>query len=375
MLKPIEIKTGQTTEEIAASILAPLPTKEKVGDEAMALASDVTDPEVDADDTDANPTEETAPSGENDPITQKGETEEEVELSDETSEEEVADEDKLDEVDELTAAEPDYLDITDDDMIEVSIDGKIEYRSVKEAKTALAGEGAIQARLQQATETRNSINVERDEMRLKLEEQRTSLVNTISQLSEQLFKPTIAPPDEALRISNPSEYIQKSEAYLAEQTAIVEKQSQLKQYVADQATQQQQNMSAYRDQQQALLHSKIPALADPQQTPIVAKQILDAARHYGFKDQEIGVAYDHRLFLMALDAGKYRALKAEQKVTDPQEVVASVRREQRKAPRKLRSGVAARKTAARQKAKDNAKARDKARHSGKTSDIANFIMS
>ena len=201
------------------------------------------------------------------------------------------------------------------------------------------------------------------------------MVNTISQLSGQLFKPTVPVPDEGLRTSDPALYITQSEAYVAEQTAIIEKQEQLKTYMDDQKRQQHDNMVTYRNQQQAILHEKIPELADPTKVEAAAEQIFNAAKHYGFHPKEIGLAYDHRLFLMARDAGKYRDLIAQQETVTPEDTVKELQKKVTNAPRKLRSGVAARKTQARQRAKEKAKTRDKARNSGKTADIANFILS
>ena len=268
--------------------------------------------------------------------------------------------------------EDDYLDVTDDDLIQVKIDGEVVFKTVKEAKDALSLEGAAQQRLKEATEERKAASAERATGMQELEAKRTELVNTVLQLETMLFQPMVPLPDETLRASNPSEYLLQESTYRKDQERIQTSKAKLAENIQEQGRQAQQNMATYRQEQALELSGKLPVLKDPEKGKAAIEAINKAAQHYGFTPNEIGLAADHRIFLMAHDAALYRALMDKKTLTTPKEIAEAAMK--KRPVRRLRSGVTQRKAKAVQKARVSKDAVAKARRTGKVDDILATIL-
>ena len=269
--------------------------------------------------------------------------------------------------------EDDYIDVTDEDLIQVKIDGEVVYKTVKQAKEALSLEGAAQQRLQEAAEERNAATAERASGMQELEAKRTELVNTVLQLETMLFQPMVPLPDEALRASDPSQYLLQESTYRKDQERIAASKAKLAENIQEQNRQAQENMNTYRNQQAIELSTKLPILKDPEKGKLAIEAISNAAQFYGFTPNEIGLAADHRIFLMAHDAALYRALKDKKTVTVNPKDVADAAMKKRPVKR-LRSGVTQRKAKAVQKARVSKDAVAKARRTGKVDDILATIL-
>jgi len=299
---------------------------------------------------------------------------EDTELDAEPGDEEppVDDNDEESDIALKTPEEDDYIDVTDDDLIQVKIDGKIVYKTVKEAKDALSLEGAAQQRLQEATEERKAASAERATGMQELEAKRTELVNTVLQLETMLFQPMVPLPDEALRASDPSKYLLMESEYRRDQDRIQVSKSKLAENIREQHRQAQENIATYRNQQAVELSEKLPVLKDPVKGKEALESINMAAQHYGFTPNEIGLAADHRIFLMAHDAALYRASQEQKSVVNPKEVAEAAL--EKRPIRRLRSGVTQRKAKAVQKARVSKDAMTKARRTGKVDDILATIL-
>lgn len=100
-------------------------------------------------------------------------------------------------------------------------------------------------------------------------------------------------PTEAARVEHK---MRKRQEQLAEsfQKAKSEQQKQFQQIIED---------------QQKLLVSKIPEFSDSEKASSLKNNMRSYLQSYGFKDQEIGQIYDHRIVMLVNDAMKYRNMQ------------------------------------------------------------------
>jgi len=112
------------------------------------------------------------------------------------------------------------IDIRDEDVIDVMIDGKLEQRTIGELKKAISGEGAIEKRLQEATELRKTAHAERTTILEKLAEQERIVANSLAALDDTVFKAVIPAPDPKMKDTNPAAYLRHKEAYDEDQKRI-----------------------------------------------------------------------------------------------------------------------------------------------------------
>ncbi len=289
--------------------------------------------------------------------------------------------DEVDEVDEdegtatagVTVDEEPYLDVTDEDLIEVKVDGEVVYRSIADAKKALSGEGAIEKRLKDATLAKQSAMAEQADGIRALEAERTQLLDMVNQLDAHIFQPSVQMPTNEMRQQDPNMYLQELDAYNADQARIRQARSQLSQNIDKQKQERAANMGVIRQQNEIELVRKIPALAEPDKVSDIMSGIVQVGKSYGFNDKEIAEFFDHRSYYMAYDLMQAKAelarIKGGAKVV-PKTVDDNVSR----VPRRLRSGVAKKKMAAKSRNKARKARYDKAKSTGKVDDVVQTIL-
>lgn len=74
------------------------------------------------------------------------------------------------------------------------------------------------------------------------------------------------------------------------------------------AEQQKQFQQVVSDQQRILVN-KLPEFADAEKAAKLKTDMRSYLQSYGFKDQEIGQIYDHRIVMLVNDAMKYRSMQ------------------------------------------------------------------
>ncbi len=350
-----------TLEEVAAAITVPPPVVEETTSESAPQSS-----QGDVDEASSDPlfgSQDASSLQDDDGAEDRDETDESP-LEGETDDDEA-----LAQEGQAADSEEDlYLDISDDDMFEVKIDGQVEYRSVSDAKKALSGEVSVGKRLHEVSVLRADMDAEQQRNTQQIEQQRTELNAFATQLDTFLFKPLVAQPNEALRHSDSNAYLSELDAYRADQTRISTAKQQLAENIQrgkDAKATQLQQRQAYNETQ---LVAKIPSLSDAKLAPAIMKDIVQLGRDYGFTDLEIGELFDHRSYKMAHDLVEFHKAR---KSIDVKVVTAEI--EQTKTPRRLRSGVARRMSVAKQSAKARKAVVAQARSSGKVDDIAAMI--
>jgi hypothetical protein len=281
--------------------------------------------------------------------------------------------DEEDTDDDNDADSTDVLDINDDDLIEVKIDGKIEYRSIAEAKKALSGEGAYDKRVKEATELRKQAQAEHTQMLERFSEANKNFANVLNTLEQQLFKPQVKKPDASMKQSNPDQYYRQLADYQAEQDTLNEGKKQLYALAQRQQAELQKQRDEYRKEQAQLLKQRLPELTNQEKAQPLVQNMVETAKAYGFTEEEINSALDHRYYMMVADLAKYRGARGATK--RKANTVKNLEGQQNKRPRKLRSGATALKAKTRKQQNQQKKVTETARKTGKVKDVAATLIS
>lgn len=273
------------------------------------------------------------------------------------------------EEDDETSESLETIELADDVLIDVTVDGVSQEVTLADLRRAYSGEGAIDKRVQEASEQRNAAKAERVEVQQELETGRKNLVKAFEAFDQMMFQPTIAKPDPALQTVNPQKYLLQSEAYRNEQADLAQKRQSVQNTLAKHRQQEDQKHQRARQENAARLVELMPDLRDPEKAKDIEATILEGARAYGFTEQEIGEVYDERTFRMAHDAAMYRRMLSNQKAT-PKTLVDSP-----KAKRKvLKPSATPRVKQATKTARDMKAKLSRARETGKAEDIAATLI-
>lgn len=264
------------------------------------------------------------------------------------------------------------FEISDDDLIEVKIDGEIQYRSIADAKKALAGDGAYDKRVKEATELRKQAQAEHTQIIERFSEAQRQFQGVLTKLEQGLFTPTVERPNPSLKQTNPDAYYRKYAEYQDEQERFAQGKEALNKLLKEQQDIVASQKEEYRKAQAQQLARALPDLADREKAPKMLEDMLNTAKAYGFTDEEIQSQMDHRYYVMVADLTKYKT--ARQGAVGKANTVKDLEGQSNKAPRKLRSGGTSLKAKARAAADRQKKAAEQARKSGKPKDVAQTLI-
>lgn len=230
--------------------------------------------------------------------------------------------------DENTATDADQDDddksTTDDEKYTVTVDGQEVEVTLAELKRRYSGEGAIERRLQEATAARTeaqtmraAVEAAKAEVETETQTARERLVHVLGAVKELIAKPTVRAPDPALAQTDPTKYLIAMEAYRADQAAVHTKAGVIDQIISEYEGQRETSRQELRQAEATKLAEALPALRDPVKAPKVKELILAGAKGVGFTPEEVSMASDHRLFIMAAKAAQYDKLMASKKGATP----------------------------------------------------------
>lgn len=194
----------------------------------------------------------------------------------------------------------------DDVKLSVTVDGEEREVTIGELKRRYAGEGAIEKRLQQVTETRKKV--------FEDYEKQTALATSVMQnLGQLLFRRTIAAPSEDLWATNPADATRRQRAFDQEGLALQNAQQQLYGLMQQLDGHMEEQRSAVRMSAAQELKRIMPAIADPVRGPKLRTALVDAAKEIGYTEQDIANCTDPLMFkTMALAARELRRMKGTQ---------------------------------------------------------------
>lgn len=259
------------------------------------------------------------------------------------------------------------LELSDEDLVEVLVDGEVVKVSLKDLKGAYSGEGAIQKRLQEATESRKAATATATKVLADGETARATILEVIKQMDDVLHKPTVAAPTAELRARNPAAFLDQLERYNQEKGKLEESRRALATAFQEHGKKLQEVRETARQTELQLLTDNFAPLRNEATRAVAAQDILDAVAHYGFSEEDMAQVIDHRLYIMAHDAAQYRKLlsKGKTQLGDLQAKVSAK-------PRTIRT-IASHKVAVAAVAKQVNAVRDKAKATGRVDDVAAYL--
>jgi hypothetical protein len=288
--------------------------------------------------------------------------ENQVETSDSQSESDATATDDADNEDDENF---ETIQLTDDTLIPVTVDGEGREVTLADLKRAYSGEGAIEKRLQVATETKKQAESLKVQVEQELNSGRQNLVKAFTAFESLMFQSQIPQPSLALQQTNPTQYLIQLENWRAEQGELQQKRTKVQQAVALFQQQEAEQLNQMKADAAHRLVEAMPALRDPVKGPEIQRMMVDAARAYQFNDAELSDIVDHRLYLVLADAAAYRQLKAKGQVAPQKQTKAAVT---------MRPGASKHLATATASARNQKAALETARKSGRVEDIAATML-
>jgi hypothetical protein len=228
-------------------------------------------------------------------------------------------------MDDLTAAEA-AEDVAEDDgddaddpepedsrTVRVKRNGEFEEVSIADLKKNWSGKVAIDARVQEAAEARNAAKAEREAAAEALAQSKAlsdRLAHAYQHYNTALFAPQVARPDPSMQQEDPIGYFGQMEAYRADQERLQNEQAAMQQTLQQASTAYQAQRRERLAGEAEALRTKLPGLKDPAKAKAFKEKIAAVAQAHGFTPEELSMADDHRLLMIAMEAAMYRELKA-----------------------------------------------------------------
>jgi hypothetical protein len=247
----------------------------------------------------------------------------------------------------------------------VTVDGEGREVTLADLKRAYSGEGAIEKRLQVATETKKQAESLKVQVEQELNSGRQNLVKAFTAFESLMFQSQVPQPNPALQQTNPTQYLIQLENWRAEQGELQEKRSKVQQAVSLFQQQEAEQLNQMKANAAHRLVEAMPVLRDPVKGPEIQRMMVDAARAYQFNDAELSEIVDHRLYLVLADAAAYRQLKAKGQAAPQKQTKATVT---------MRPGTSKTVAAASSIARNQKAALETARKSGRVEDIAATML-
>lgn len=270
-----------------------------------------------------------------------------------------------DDADEADDENFETFQLTDDTLVSVTVDGQDKEVTLADLKRAYSGEGAIEKRLQLATETKKQAENLKVQVEQELNTGRQNLVKAFSAFESLMFQPQVSQPDPALRQTNPTQYLIQMEAWREEQAGLQAKRSKVQQAVTLFQQQEAQKINQMKVEVAQRLVEAMPALRDPVKGPELQKMMYEGARAYGFNDADISGILDHRMYLALADLAAYARLKAKGQSAPV--------KPQKSAP-VMRPGATKVVAAATARARQQKAALETARRTGRVDDVAATLL-
>jgi len=301
------------------------------------------------------PVKKTAPKGET--ADETTEAEEPDQSVDEVKEDDTASE----EAEEDTETEnEDDIDV-DELEVEVVVDGEEKKVKLKDLKANYSGNGAIEKRLQEASEIRNKTLEVGRHLYSALQEESNRLKH-LDEIVQKLAEPEV--DWEELKRTNLPKYLLERDRQREAQVRREAVQKESARIRAEQERLERLAQEQYTADQAKQLVSKLPDLANPENAQATFAKLTKAASTYGYAPDEVGGVLDHRALLVLNDAMKYQEMISKQGKTQKRTAPATAL---------LRPGASSAKPVNSAKKLKDALIK-RARSSGKAEDVAATLL-
>ena len=195
----------------------------------------------------------------------------------------------------------------------VKVDGKEVAVTLKEALAGWTRTQDYTAKTQELAEQRKATEQELGQARAAREQYAAVLTILQKRIGDDANEPSQAQWDK-LAAQNPERYATEYANYQRRKEARQNIKAEQTRLEGEKAAEGQKFFTEQITKEREALFEKVPTWKDPERYKAGSKQVFDFARErYGFSDQELSRAYDHRIVVMAEDARRYHALMAKTK--------------------------------------------------------------
>lgn len=254
----------------------------------------------------------------------------------------------------------------DDQVYRVKVDGEEREVTLADLKRSFSVEGAIDKRLQEATETRNTARAEAEQYVADVRAMHERLAHVYQTYNQVMFAPRYERPDPNMLQTDPIGYQQQMAYWQQDQERLASEQQQMEQTLQHAQRVFDQERTARLEAETQALNARFPGLKNPETRAKFKERIVNVGEALGFTPEEIGMVEDHRLLAMAAEAAAYRELKAKLATGKPAK------------PAKRRAmpsrGDNRQNTEGTRKASSKRKLMDKARRTGNVDDVALTLL-
>jgi len=257
---------------------------------------------------------------------------------------------------EEPAGEEGEEDIDIDEIeLDVLVDGENKKAKIKDLKNKYSAEGAIDKRLQEATELRAQLDARGQELYKGYETQKQKLA-ALDAILEGAQQPDI--DWDTLRQKDPGRYLLEREKFreIQDKRRVVAEED--RRITAEQEKLAEQARQEHIRNESLALAKKIPELRDVEKSKVFMSKAADTAKVFGYTPHEVASALDHRVFLVLEAAGKWLDHEASQKKVMDKEVTVKPLLKAGKATKSPASSLKRLQDLARAKAKETGKVED-----------------
>ena len=199
-------------------------------------------------------------------------------------------------------------------------------------------------------------------------QERQSLQQGLQQLNQQLSAETQNQPTQEywdnLYESDPLEYVRAKDKFRDKEAELAKVQAAQNELAQRQAFDQQEVMKKHIAEEQVKLTKAIPEWKDNKVAEMDKRNIVTFAKRYGFNEQELNNATDHRAILMLRKAMLYDELESKKPL---------VKKKVKKAPKMTKSGKKITTTKTLQKGKVD-KAFNKLKSTGSMDSAVDYLL-
>ena len=221
------------------------------------------------------------------PVQEQLEEETEQQVSEEASEEVSQDENSENQIQEQ------------DSTYKVKVAGQEFDVTLDELRAGYSRDADYRRKTEELSSERKNFQAEAEKQRQDYS-QKLNELNQVVALAQQQLNSEFADVDlEKLYEVDPTEAARIEHKMKKRQEKLVESMQKVK-------SEQSKQFENIVSEQQKLLVSKLPEFSDPNKASEIKSNMRSYLQSYGFKDQEIGQIFDHRIVMLVNDAMKYR---------------------------------------------------------------------
>ena len=221
------------------------------------------------------------------PVQEQLEEETEQQVSEEASEEVSQDENSENQIQEQ------------DSTYKVKVAGQEFDVTLDELRAGYSRDADYRRKTEELSSERKNFQAEAEKQRQDYS-QKLNELNQVMALAQQQLNSEFADVDlEKLYEVDPTEAARIEHKMKKKQEKLIESMQKVK-------SEQSKQFENIVSEQQKLLVSKLPEFSDPNKASEIKSNMRSYLQSYGFKDQEIGQIFDHRIVMLVNDAMKYR---------------------------------------------------------------------